>query len=214
MNSPRIADAAWHQTNPHHYRHHTSAASYESFADRRHHTREAPDELPAIADTKAARREMRHHEALGQERRRGDRGQIGGMEVLPFGFLLFVSVTLLIANAWGIVDAKLAVTAAAREAIRAYVESDDARTATAVAKRRAVETLTAYGRGGSRSSVGDPVLRGAYRRCGRVTVTVSYDLPVIALPFIGGFGNLRPVSSTFTEVIDPYRSGLEGTAVC
>ena len=47
------------------------------------------------------------------------------MEVLPFGFLMFVSVTLLLANAWAVIDAKLAVSAAAREAVRAYVESDD-----------------------------------------------------------------------------------------
>ncbi len=141
-------------------------------------------------------------------RRRGDGGQVGGMEVLPFGFLLFVSATLLIANAWGVIDAKLAVTAAAREGVRAYVEAADPVSGARSAVRRAGETLAAYGRGGSRAAVGSPVLDGGFRRCGRVSLTVSYDLPVIAVPFIGGLGRLQPVASTFSEVVDPYRSGL------
>ena len=149
-----------------------------------------------------------------KEPRSNDRGQVGGIEVLPFAFLLFASVTLVIANAWGVVDAKLAVTASAREAVRAYVETTGDSAAADAARRRAVETLDAYGRGGSRSTIGEPSVEGPYRRCGRVTVTVAYELPVIAVPFIGGLGHLRPVESTFTEVIDPFRSGLPGTARC
>ena len=53
-------------------------------------------------------------------------GAIGGFEVLPFGFLLFVVTTLLLANAWGILDGKIAASAAAREATRAFVESSAA----------------------------------------------------------------------------------------
>ena len=146
--------------------------------------------------------------------RHGDRGQIGGIEVLPFGFLVFVSITLLVVNAWGVIDAKLAVTSAAREAIRVYVETNGRIAAANAAKQRARETLNAYGRGGRRATVGDPVIEGSYRRCGRVTITVSYDLAAIAVPFIGGFGSSQSVSSTFTEVIDPFRSGLAGTSRC
>lgn len=152
----------------------------------------------------------------GGLRRRGDGGQVGGMEVLPLGFLMFVSVTLMIANAWGVIDAKLAVTAAAREAVRAYVEADEG-AAAAAARRRAVETLDAYGRGGDRATVGAPVVHGQFRRCARVTLTVTYDLPAVAVPFIGGLGHLQPVASTYTEVIDPFRSGLPvqaGEAPC
>ena len=141
---------------------------------------------------------------------RGDRGQIGGMEVLPFGLLTFVSMTLVLANAWGVIDAKLAVTAAAREGARAYAEADDPATGTAAARRRAAETLDAYGRGGGRAAIGQPALDGQFRRCGRVTVTVAYDLPVLAVPFTGGLGRLQPVTSSFTELIDPFRSGVAG----
>ena len=144
----------------------------------------------------------------------GDRGQVGGIEILPFGFLVFVSGMLMIANAWGVIDAKLAVTSAARESVRAFVESPDADTAVAAARQSATDTLTAYGRDGDRATIGSPVLADEFGRCVRVTVTVSYEVPVLVVPFIGGFGHLEPVSSTFTELIDPYRNGLAGTAAC
>ena len=137
-----------------------------------------------------------------------DRGQMAGVEVLPFGFLMFVSVTLVIANAWGVIDAKLAVTAAAREGVRAYAEAADPASGAAAARRRAAETLDAYGRGDSRGTVGSPQLTGGFQRCSRVRLAVSYELPIIAVPFIGGLGRPHTVTSTFSEVIDPFRSGL------
>jgi hypothetical protein len=144
----------------------------------------------------------------------GDRGQVGGIEVLPFGFLVFVAGMLIIANAWGVIDAKLAVTSAARESVRTFVEAPNASTAAAQARAAAEDTLAAYGRDGDRATIGAPVLDRDFGRCVRVTITVSYDLPVIAVPFIGGFGDLEPVTSTFTEIIDPFRDGLEGPATC
>ncbi len=146
-------------------------------------------------------------------RLRGDAGQVGGFEVLPFGFLLFVSVTLLFVNVWGVIDAKLAVTSAAREAARAYSESDNENSARLAAVARAAETLDAYGRGGDRASVDVPVLR-QFGRCTRVTVTVGYEVPGIVVPFLGGLGGPRTVESSFTEVVDPYRDRLEGDARC
>lgn len=136
------------------------------------------------------------------------------MEVLPFGFLVFVSATLLFVNAWGVVDAKFAVTAAAREATRAFVEADGATAAHAAASARATETLAAYGRAGDRARVAPPVLDGPYRRCVRVSVTVRYRVPTLVIPWIGGFGSLGTVESTSTEIVDPYRDGLAGPAEC
>lgn len=144
----------------------------------------------------------------------GDRGQVGGIEVLPFGFLVFVSGTLLFVNVWGIIDAKFAVTAASREATRAYVEAADATEAQAAAIAHADETLTAYGRDGNRASIDVPALDAAFGRCARVTITVSYDVPVIAIPWIGGLGRLAAVESTASELVDPFRSGLDGPARC
>lgn len=152
---------------------------------------------------------------IGDVRRcQGEYGQVGGIEVLPFGFLVFVAVTLLLANAWGVIDAKLAVTSSAREAVRAYVEADTASQAEISAVARAEETLVSYGRSGSRATVYRPIVNGGFSRCARVSVSVSYDIPTLSIPFIGGFGHLKPVTSTYTELVDPYRDGLAGPANC
>jgi len=145
---------------------------------------------------------------------RGDSGQVGGIEVLPFGFLIFVAITLLIANAWGVIDAKLAVTNSAREATRAYVEANNSQQAEFGSWDGAKQTLASYGRDDARATIGRPVVNGGFSRCSRVSITVTYSVPAIAIPFIGGFGNLKPVSSTHSELIDPFRSGLKGAATC
>ena len=50
-------------------------------------------------------------------RRRGERGQAGGMEVLPFGLLVFVAGTLLLVNIWGVVDTKFAAAVLKNDAL-------------------------------------------------------------------------------------------------
>lgn len=144
----------------------------------------------------------------------GDRGQVGGIEVLPFGFFVFVSLTLFLVNVWGVVDAKLAVTSASREAVRAFVEAPDADTGFTTAQRRADETLLAFGRHGDRASVGIPDLPNGFTRCGRVSIDVTYDIPALSIPFIGGFGRITTVQSSYTELIDPFRDGLPGATTC
>ena len=156
-------------------------------------------------------------------RSRGDdRGQAGGIEVLPFGLLVFVVGTLLIANAWAVVDAKLAVDAAAREAARHFVEADvpDARDfadAEAGARQTGYEALAAHGREEARSSIEltgleSPDGEAGFTRCARATFTASYDVPVLRLPWIGGFGSGLDVTSRHSELVDPYRDGVPGSA--
>lgn len=148
------------------------------------------------------------------KRGHGERGQVGGIEVLPFGFLIFVSITLFLVNVWGVVDAKLAVTSASREGARAFVEAATVDDGLAAAEFRAHEALTAYGRDGDRATVETPRFPDGFVRCARVTVTVRYDVPALTIPFIGGLGGITNVRSTSTEVIDPFRDGLTGEAVC
>lgn len=155
-------------------------------------------------------------------RRGGDRGQAGGIEVLPFGLLVFVVGTLLVANAWAVVDAKLAVDAAAREAARRFVEADvpaagDFGDAEAAARRAGYEALAAHGREEARSSVELTALESpggvaGFTRCARATFTASYDVPVLRLPWIGGFGSGLDVTSRHSELIDPFRDGVPGSA--
>lgn len=138
-----------------------------------------------------------------------EHGFVGGFEALPFGFLVFLAGTLVIVNAWAVFDSHLAVSAAAREAVRAFVESqgpDGA--ALAAGETAAEEALTGHGKALSRMSMS---WSGAHlARCQPVTVTVTYDVPTIAVPILGVFGGgVIRTSSKHTEIVDPYRRGLD-----
>jgi hypothetical protein len=158
-----------------------------------------------------------------------DRGQVGGVEALPFGILVFVVGALLVANAWAVVDAKLAVDAAARQATRHYVEAevgagggDGGRAASATdAEQAAVDAglaaLDAHGRDAEDATVGLSSLEGTggqhgFTRCARATFTAEYEVPALSVPWVGGFGDGITVSSSHSELVDPYRSGVPGSA--
>lgn len=141
---------------------------------------------------------------------RGEAGQLGGLEALVFGVLVFVFGTLVIANAWGVLDAKAAVSAAAANAVRAFVQEDPHDPEDA-ARSAAIETISDSGRNPSRMEL---TLTGARARCGTVVAVVRYQIPLVSVPLLGGFGHAFTVSATHTELADPYRSGLAGEATC
>jgi hypothetical protein len=148
-------------------------------------------------------------------RARGDRGFVGGAEVLPFAVLTFVVGSLMVANAWAVVDAKMAVTSGAREATRVYVEAPDQPTAATRARVVARDVIDGHGRHGDRLRLQIDHADGrAWGRCTRVIVTASYPVPAVSLPWIGGFGRSFDAVATHSELIDPYRAGLPGTASC
>jgi hypothetical protein len=152
---------------------------------------------------------------MSQVRWNDDSGQMGGIEALPFGVLIFVVGSLLIANAWAVVDAKFVTTAAARQAARAYVEADDGTTAAADARVAAERAVEGHGRDPSRVRID---VRHEddrpFARCTRVTVEVSYEIPAISLPFIGGYGEAFDVTAEHSEVVDPFRDGLPAGGGC
>jgi hypothetical protein len=141
-----------------------------------------------------------------------DAGFAGGLEGLVFGLLIFVLGTLLVGNAWAVVDTKLAADAAAREAARTYVEASNPQAAAAGADQAANTTLAGYGRSAARAAV--ILTSGTFGRCQRITIEVRYRAPFVQLPFIGRLGGAELVSARHSELVDPYRSGLPGTAVC
>jgi hypothetical protein len=146
----------------------------------------------------------------GRRRATDESGVVGGLEVLPFGFLVFVAGTLLIANAWGVVDAKIAAGAAAREATRAFVESSAGSTAgaTSEAERAAVEAMAGHGRDPARMTVRSDG-RLALERCAPATFVVTYRVQTVALPWIGGFGDgFVTASARHREVVDPFRDDV------
>lgn len=143
---------------------------------------------------------------------RGDAGQVGGIEALPFGLLIFVVGSLLIANAWAVVDAKFATDAAARQAVRTYVEGRDAQVALEDAREAGLGAVEAHGRDRTRAIVG-PVGEASLERCARVTFEAVYEVPALSLPFIGGYGRAPfRVRSSHSELVDPFRSGVPGEA--
>ena len=133
------------------------------------------------------------------------RGVVGGLEVLPFGVLIFVAFTLVIANAWAVVDAKLAMESAAREAGRAYVEAHEPVTAHAVAHRAAEDAVVAAGRDAGRLALA--MSGGPYVRCEVVEHRASYVVPALTVPFVGSFGSGITVSGSHRSVVDPFASG-------
>lgn len=142
----------------------------------------------------------------------GEQGAVGGLEALPFSVLIFVCGSLLLLNAWGVIDAKFAVTSAAREATRTYAEAPDPATGDADARRTAREAIASYGRDPEKLDLSAP--RGTFARCSRVSYTATYPVPAIRIPFFGGFGHGFDVTATHTERIDDLRSGLPGEARC
>ena len=140
------------------------------------------------------------------------RGQAGGVEALAFGALLFIAGTLIVANAWSVIDAKFATSGAAREGAATYVESGSAGgSADQPARRASDAALTSLRRSGR---VDVRLDSGGYRRCGRVTVTVATRVPVLRIPLVGSPGGSLTVTAAASRLIDPFRSAVAGEADC
>ncbi|MGE3619797.1 MAG: hypothetical protein AB7L84_04965 [Acidimicrobiia bacterium] len=143
----------------------------------------------------------------------GDGGQVGSIEVLPFGLLTFAIGALLVANAWAVVDARFATDAAAREAARTYVEGTGEQTALADALAVGRAALAGHGRSGEVRATG-PASGPRLERCATVTFEARLRVPALTLPLIGGYGRGFEVVSRHREVVDPYRDGLAGEPAC
>jgi len=143
---------------------------------------------------------------------RDETGATAGFEAIPFGVLIFVLGTLLVANAWAVIDARFAVAAAAREAARAYVEAPDAGQALVDGQQAAQATMAAYGR--PEPAARAELSTGGFRRCERATWTVTYPVSVIVLPGVFGMREVYDVTASHSELVDPLRTGLEGEASC
>ena len=153
-----------------------------------------------------------HRPAAARPRRRSEAGVVGGVEVLPFGFLVFVAGALLLANLWAVVDAKLAVEDAAREAARAYVEAEDEAAAGTAASSAARDSIAGAGRNPSR--LGLTIDRPRFARCAAVSVTTSYRVAALTVPFLGGLGSGFTVRGRHREIIDPFAAGAAPENVC
>jgi hypothetical protein len=141
-----------------------------------------------------------------------ERGAMGGIEGFAFGVLIFAFGTLMIINAWAVVDGKMTASAAAREATRSFVEAPN--------QQAAMQAADAAARRVTKAKVNttleiSPLAGGTdFGRCQEVTANVRIAVPRVSLPLIGGTGGTFPVTASHTEVIDPYRSTLAANAAC
>lgn len=143
-----------------------------------------------------------------------DEGFVAGLEALAFGVVVFVVGTLVLVNGWAVVDAKFATNGAAREAVRAVVETpgEGARTdmqLQAIALRAAQDASAAHGYTAGVVAITPRTVSGtlSQARCESVRIEASVRVRATILPGLGGPG-LITVASVHEEVIDPFRTGL------
>lgn len=148
---------------------------------------------------------MRRRLRLGL--RRDESGQVGFE--LPFGLLTFVVGALFVANAWAVIDAKMAVSAAAREATRAFVEAPVDGDPMALAEAAARSAIDGAGR--SADELVLTPLEATFARCETVRFEAKYRIPAIQVPWLGGLGSGFTATARYAEVVDPYRSGVPRT---
>lgn len=140
---------------------------------------------------------------------RSEGGFSAGAEVILVGSLIFVVTWVIGINSWNLLTADMAVQAAAKEGARAFVEaqpgSEHAAATTAV-----TNAATAM----DRPTIELRELSGNLVRCERITVTTGVSIDLLMAPFIQWSPGTVDVSDVHSEVVDPFRSGLPGTAGC
>ena len=128
-----------------------------------------------------------------------------GIEAVPFALLTFVVGSLLVVNAWAVIDAKIAVSSAAREATRAYVEAPADEDPLELADAAARAAIDGAGRDPQRLAL--TPLEATFARCQTVRFEASYELPAVRVPWIGGVGAFT-ARARHAEVVDPFRTGV------
>lgn len=142
--------------------------------------------------------------------KRDESGQAAGAEAIAFGMLVFLVGVLLVANAWAVVDAKLAISAAARQAVRAYVEAPGDADPMALADNAAREAVRGHGRNPDRLVL--RLVSGEFTRCSVVRFEASYTVPAVSVPWVGGHGDGFTATSRHAEIVDPYRDNVPDAA--
>ena len=141
-------------------------------------------------------------------------GFVAGLEALAFGILVFVFGTLILLNGWAVVDAKFATNGAAREAVRAVVETPGGTTSSdlqlrEIALEAAQAATAAHGYAPGAVSIRPLTASGtlSQTRCASVRIEATVEVRATTLPGLVG-PRITSVTSVHEEVIDPFRSGL------
>ncbi len=144
-------------------------------------------------------------------RLRGDSGQVGGIEAVPFGLLVLVVGVLVLAHTWAVVDAKFVTAASAREATRAFVEAPDRARGRLDADRSATAAADVTGR--SLDALEPELPAAVFGRCSPARFVARTTVPAFGLPWRPDRPHVT-VRSSHQELVDPFRDGLPGLAHC
>ncbi len=143
----------------------------------------------------------------------GESGVVG-FEVLPFLVLVFMVGSLMFAQFWAVLDAKMVTTAGVRQAVRTFVEQPG-KSSVSQARSRAIQAgedvISANNLSGE--SAVRAVGSFSLRRCARATFEATHQVPALRLP-LGTSSAPISVRSQHSELVDPFRSGLSGRANC
>ena len=144
----------------------------------------------------------------GPARVRGERGAVGGLEALLFGFLVLLGGAGLMVNTWGVIETRTALDTAAREYLRAYTAAADPASAARAGSEAARRVLAERGTPLRDLAVDapDPTLFGP---CQPVEVTLSAEVDDLRVPFIDRLGP-STVSVTGAELVDAHREMTPG----
>ena len=141
-------------------------------------------------------------------RTRSERGAVGGLEALLFGFLVLFGGAGLMINTWGVIETRTALDAASREYLRAYTAQSDPNSAAQAGSDAARRVLVERGTPLRDLVVDapDPTLFGP---CQPVEVTLTVDVDELRVPFIDRLGP-STVSVTGAELVDAHREMTPG----
>lgn len=138
-----------------------------------------------------------------ERRLQDDRGVLAGADILLFGLIGIVFTSIVILNAWVVVDTSLAVSAAAREGARTFVESEPGEAETN-SRAAMEEVMSQYGHDAGDTTFS--ISNTGFTRCAEVTATANQQIDLLFVPIFGDFGS-HTITATHTERIDPFRSG-------
>lgn len=139
-----------------------------------------------------------------------ERGVVGGADAVALGVLVLVVGSLIIVNAWAVIDTRSALDAAAREYLRAYTEADDAGTARLAGESAARSVL--HQRGTPLTGlVVTPPDGAAFGPCASASVELAVTVPAVRLPFVGGMGS-TVAAVRHRELVDGHREVERGPA--
>ncbi len=138
---------------------------------------------------------------------------VAGLEGVMFGVLVLVVGTIVVVNAWGVLQTRRTLDGAAREYLRAYTEGDDPVDAAQKAQHSLTAVLDGEQRRGGRTPPvhvegPDPARFGP---CAEASVHLSTVVPAARIPFVGAFRSTT-VEVTQTDLVDPHREIDSGSA--